>query len=510
MMLALTGIHAQNQNISNGNIFEGEPFVAVNPGNPQNIVVAWMGFVPANGLRLSIKVRSSFDGGNSWEPIVTMPHLVASFKSADPSMAFDANGNLYLSYIDYQQDPDSGGVYLFKSVNGGLSWGNPILMLDAAADGLKSPVDRPWLSVNENGDRLYLTTKPAPWVPAPNRPYFTYSDDFGQSWQPWRYIDTIGYLVGNFIQAPMAAPAATGNIFYAAYPSYVLTQSLLPQYLLATSSDFGHTFHYNVIQSGNSPAANDSAKLAYKLLVNPSNASHLVFVYPYQPFGDIDIMMTETFTAGSNWTLPIRVNDDPVGNGKLQDMLWADFDQDGDLVISWRDRRAAAGSGFATASDYYATFRHKDSLQFAANFKLSDSTVSYHPILAQSGNDFMGLELTNDTISAAWGNTRDGSLDIWFARVAATTGQVSAVTLLESDAPGLNVYPNPSSGVYFVALNDQSTIDAIEVFDTNGKLVFSNSPNTFETKIDLSALPPGIYIIKVFQNGLIFNKKIVK
>ena len=44
--------NAQNQNLSNGNVFEGEPFIAINPTNTQNIVVAWMGFVAANGIRL--------------------------------------------------------------------------------------------------------------------------------------------------------------------------------------------------------------------------------------------------------------------------------------------------------------------------------------------------------------------------------------------------------------------------------------------------------------------------
>ena len=153
-------LDAQNQNISNGNFFEGEPFIAVNPLNPQHIAVAWMGFVAANWPRLSIKVRSSFDGGNTWKPIVTMPHIVASYKSADPSMAFDQNGALFLSYIDYQENPDEGGVYLYKSSDGGLTWGNPILMLDAFADGDKRPIDRPWLSINETGDKLYLTTTP--------------------------------------------------------------------------------------------------------------------------------------------------------------------------------------------------------------------------------------------------------------------------------------------------------------------------------------------------------------
>ena len=86
-------VQGQNQNISNGNVFEGEPFLAVNPANPQNLVVAWMGFVLSSGVRPQIKTRSSYDGGNTWSDIVIMPHIQNTYQSADPTMAFDENGN---------------------------------------------------------------------------------------------------------------------------------------------------------------------------------------------------------------------------------------------------------------------------------------------------------------------------------------------------------------------------------------------------------------------------------
>jgi hypothetical protein len=52
-------------NLSNGSVFEGEPFIAVNPTNPQNLSVAWMGFVFNSGVALTIKVSSTFDGGQT-------------------------------------------------------------------------------------------------------------------------------------------------------------------------------------------------------------------------------------------------------------------------------------------------------------------------------------------------------------------------------------------------------------------------------------------------------------
>jgi hypothetical protein len=56
-----------NTDLSNGLIFDGEPYLAINPTNNQNIVAAWMGMKYTSGLfRILIKTRASFDGGNTW------------------------------------------------------------------------------------------------------------------------------------------------------------------------------------------------------------------------------------------------------------------------------------------------------------------------------------------------------------------------------------------------------------------------------------------------------------
>ena len=56
----------ENTNISNGVIFDGEPFLAVNPTNNQNFIAAWMKQKFINGgFHITITTRASFDGGNT-------------------------------------------------------------------------------------------------------------------------------------------------------------------------------------------------------------------------------------------------------------------------------------------------------------------------------------------------------------------------------------------------------------------------------------------------------------
>src|SRR5256885_666274 len=76
-----------NTNISNGIAFDGEPFLAINPTNNQNLVAAWMGLKLSSGqFRIAIKTRASFDGGNTWSTANALPHFGTGFGSADVSM----------------------------------------------------------------------------------------------------------------------------------------------------------------------------------------------------------------------------------------------------------------------------------------------------------------------------------------------------------------------------------------------------------------------------------------
>src|ERR1700751_2523099 len=137
----------QNINISNSFYFDGEPYLAVNPANHKNMVIAWMGLTITSGVKISIKTKASFDGGLTWGSLNVKPHMSSTWGSADVSMAFRKDGTLFLSYIDYNAAKDSGGVFITKSTNGGVAWSTPVKVIDLHEDPTKKPLDRPWLVV---------------------------------------------------------------------------------------------------------------------------------------------------------------------------------------------------------------------------------------------------------------------------------------------------------------------------------------------------------------------------
>ncbi|MCI0550665.1 MAG: glycoside hydrolase, partial [Anaerolineae bacterium] len=143
------GCTADNVGGQPGTVFlhsEVEPWVDVNPTNPQNIVGSVQQDRWSNGGARGLVAAVSFNGGNSWQTVVIPKITVCSggtvanggdFKRAtDPWLSFSPNGHLYqfsLS-LDIETPPGSEGGFgknamlVSKSTDGGLTWSDPITL----------------------------------------------------------------------------------------------------------------------------------------------------------------------------------------------------------------------------------------------------------------------------------------------------------------------------------------------------------------------------------------------
>ncbi len=506
---------AQNINISGGSIFDGEPYLAINPQNSRHMVVAWMGYVFLN--RIMIKTRVSFDGGRSWSMVQNTPHIAEGNTSADPSLAFDGNGNVFLCLIDYDPYFTSGAVYDRKSTDGGFSWGNPAEVINYNSDPGKLPIDRPWISIDrsggENNGNIYITTVNATGASGPPyHPYFIRSTNNGESFSPWRYADTTGWLSGSLVQKPMPTPVVTSDgTFYCAYPSYVLSQNILPRFILATSANTGTGFTYSTLAASSSSVAvtDTSAKKGYLLRANPGNPEHLAFFHLSNENGDADVFFRESTDGGSTWSDGLRVNDDPVSNGRMQDLIWAAFDNDGDLVATWRDRRNAADTGYAASYEMYGATRLKNSQIFSANFRISDLSVPFDDVLLGNGNDFMSTCLLNDTISTVWGDTRDGKLNIWFQRMTMNGTMLSLQQIALEDLPRIRVFQTSLNTLVIEA----EEIRKYTLLNASGKLILNveNLPGNSSAIVNIPKLETAVYLLKVeTRNGSVNTKVLIR
>jgi hypothetical protein len=89
---------------------------------------------------------------------------------------------------------------------------------------------------------------------------------------------------------------------------------------------------------------------------------------------------------------------------------------------------------------------------------------------------------------------------------------VGELELLHVDVPigqdsKLKLYPNPTSGMLNV---EAPLIFDITIFDSSGRIIYFRSNNEVSTKIDLSHIEPGIYIVKIKNSEQIINGKLIK
>src|SRR5437879_1198350 len=93
---------------------ESEEAIAVNPTNPNNIVIVTNVVVPAAGMFAAV----SFDGGITWAKRIIGNNDNLGAACCDPSLSFDEFGNLFLAYLFNVGNT----VPIALSTDGGLSF----------------------------------------------------------------------------------------------------------------------------------------------------------------------------------------------------------------------------------------------------------------------------------------------------------------------------------------------------------------------------------------------------
>ncbi len=75
----------------------------------------------------------------------------------------------------------------------------------------------------------------------------------------------------------------------------------------------------------------------------------------------------------------------------------------------------------------------------------------------------------------------------------------------------IDIYPNPVSGLCTIGFPKEIGQIKIELYNTPGaKVKQFEMENSKMAKIDLSGLPEGVYVVKIYFDGSIANKKIIK
>lgn len=505
--LSVLPVRAQvNTNLSNWFAFDGEPYMAFKPGS-SNVITAWMQLQP--NLKISLAVRSSSNTGSNWSNTFIVPNQFPTWGSADPSIAFAGN-TAYLCYVSYKGlgTTDSGKVLVRKSSDGGITWGSAITVRDISETS-DLALDRPWIAADNSGGiyngYLYVTSMPPKWVAAPPAAlHMKYSSDAGQTWSNDIIVSGAGFPGFHGSMGVMSV-ANNGTL----YICYATLQGLTPKLAVAKTTNAGASFERYYI-TDITPLGDSLIQGSYSITTDPSNSSNVNVFFIDKRFGDADVFACRSTNAGINWSAPVRVNNDPQGNGVVQDMSWSVWD--GNLsAVAWRDRRNGTTGSSSPFDFYYALSVNGGG--FHSNERISSVTSPWNSI-GTSGNDFLGFTISNGNILTSWADYRSGNWEIYFHRDVAPSvnpimNEIPVVYMLHN-------FPNPFNPLTNIRFDiPESGNVKLAVYDAYGKeveVLFNGNlaAGKYETKWNALPFPSGVYFLKLEANGK-FNesKKII-
>ena len=394
--------HAQVTTLTGPGFFS-EPSVAVNPLNPQQVVVAYQ--VPAS-------IAYSTDAGLTWQKAAnTAP---PNFKvSGDVSVTYDNHGHAILCYIAFNKlgtfnywghATNTNGILVRRSLDGGKTWEASPITVSVQEQKPGVPMeDKPYVVADTShgpyAGNLYIAW--TRWGLADSRMVFTRSTDDGKTWSTPTEIDQHPGLPRDDNGALEGFDGAVGadSTLYAVWSDGREVQ-------FTTSRDGGKTFARvrDVLNTAPSmfavqdfERANGFPQIAVDPRSGDSKHAHLYVTWSDYRNGDIDVFCATSTDGGRKWSAPIRVNNDPVHDGSDQFYQWLTVDPaTGAVSILFYDRR-----GDPTNNKTFVTLaRSTDGGKTFSNYVWS--TPPFVASDQEFMGDYSGIASYNNRVYGTW------------------------------------------------------------------------------------------------------------
>ena len=349
---------------------EVEPWLAINPANPQNLVAVWQQDRWSNGGAKGIVTAASFDSGHTWSR-TSVPFTVCaggSFERAsDPWVTFSPDGTAWQIALTFDQSQVNRGILVARSGDGGRSWDAPIA-LDRSTDP-DLATDKETITADPfDASRLYAVWDRVDHFTEQNSPlahgpaFFSRTIDGGRNWS----VPQIIYDPGADAQtiANQIVVLADGTLVDLLM---IITQNSTnnPHYAVAIlrSADGGDSWS-QPIQIAVVDIENVPSKIPGKVVrtgnVVPSIAADgSALAVAWQ--AATDVVLSRSTDGGLSWSPPARVN--PQGRAAFTPVVSA---VNGVLAVSYTDLRnndasdpsqLLATTWLSTSSDGGATWQ---------------------------------------------------------------------------------------------------------------------------------------------------------
>lgn len=386
--------HLQVTPISPAGFFS-EPSVAVNSRNPSQVTVVYQ----------YASAAYSGDAGAHWAHSSRIG--IKSYRvSGDVSVVYDNSGHAIMCCIAFDRlgttdywahGATRNGIFVKRSLDGGKNWQGGYDVVDSQGTKPGIPFeDKPYIVADNTHGRfagnLYVGW--TEWRLTESVILFSRSTDDGVTWSTPQDISTVHGL-------PRDDNGSVEGFDGVVTPDGVLhvVWSNGNHIVYKTSSDGGKTFTPDREILTTAPSAFVPANV-YRANGFPqiacNSAGKLYITWSDYRNGDIDVFESYSTDGGTNWSSPVRVNNDPVHDGKDQFMQWLAVDQSSGAVnVIFYDRRLDPRN----IRTWVVLGRSTDGGLSFANYLMSDT--SFVPTRTFIG-DYTGLAASGGRVYGAW------------------------------------------------------------------------------------------------------------
>jgi hypothetical protein len=319
-----------------------EPSIAINPNDAQQVVAAF---------QVKASAAYSRDAGRTWT--VAEGTAPADYRmSGDVSITFDNQGRAFLCYIAFDKlgtenywahGATRNGIFVRRSLDGGKTWEKDSATVIAHNSDPGIPFeDKPYIVADTTHSKfagnLYIGW--TQFTLSKSVLLFARSTDGGKTWsQPIEISAQEGLPRDDngAVEGFVGAVGEDGRLYVAWCDAAGV--------VLAVSKDGGRTFSHSraAIQTGPSyfdPSYVFRGNGFPQIAINPRTGELFVTWADYRN-GDIDVFSASSRDHGKHWSPAVRVNTDPVHNGRDQFFQWLAVDPvDGSVNVIFCDRRS--------------------------------------------------------------------------------------------------------------------------------------------------------------------------
>ena len=381
-----------------------EPSIAVDPTNPNRMAIGWRQFDTVTNNFRQAGVAFTTNGGMTWTSSVLTPGLFRS----DPVLDSDADGNFYYSSLSSTTKAE-----VFKSSDGGATWGPPINSYGG---------DKQWLAIDRtNGPgrgNIYQHWN----VQFSNvaNTSFTRSTDGGASYDfpttgpnpfsKWGTMD-VGPN-GTLYIAGAALNTNNGHLF--AKSTNAQNAGQTPTFTTQSISLGGTTSTGGVNPAGLLGQVSIATDHSFT-----SKRGNIYVLGSVDPVGSdpLDVMFIRSTDDGQTWSAPIKINDNPSGENSYQWFGTMAVAPNGRIDVVWNDTSVAANNSLSVLNYAYSW---DGGLTWLGNMAL---TAPFNHSLGYPSQNKMGdyYDMVSDNLGAnlAFSATFTGGQDVYYMRINA-------------------------------------------------------------------------------------------